>query len=177
MFVNKDGSISKTPVTKTINNIEWLDYRQYRDKISLWQVVFHIVCLFPIFGWGLAIVSWCTVRFTCGYWPFFGIRAIEQTNEPIKIYCDKKGKLGLYANKRRVTSAKYISVQQLPTNDYPTFVLESKDKFSTYSLYNHIQGKILFKNSELISYLGNNNVLVRKGGVDNKFSLIGMLIE
>lgn len=94
--INNDGSVSQS-VDKTINNIVWIDYAQYKGKISIIQILTHILFLFPIYGWLLFVLSWCCIRFIRGYWPFFGIQAIEDTDNPIKIYCNKDGKLGLYA--------------------------------------------------------------------------------
>jgi len=169
-YINHDGSVTQSS-RKAINNIDWLDYKQYKGKISALQIIAHIICLFPFFGWGLAVISWCSIRIARGYWPFFGIRAIENTNEPIKVYCNDKGLLGLYAKKHRITSAKYVSVQSLPTVEYPTYILESNGK---YCLYNYTQGKILFKDSDKITYLGDNTVLVEQKGKSDKYSLIGM---
>lgn len=172
-YINNDGSVTQS-AKRYINNIEWLDYRKYKGKVSAIQIIAHIICLFPIFGWGLGVLSWCGIRIVRGYWPFFGIQAIENTNSPIKIFCDKKGRLGLYSKKHRITSAKYVSVQLLPTVDYPAFVLEYEGK---YCLYNYTQGKILFKDSDSITYIGDNTVQVTREGKSAKYSLIGMCIS
>lgn len=172
-YINNDGSVTQSS-KRYINNIEWLDYKQYKGKWSTGQVIACIICLFPIYGWLLGLLSACGIRIACGYWPFLGIQAIENTTSPIKIFCDKKGHLGLYAKKRRITSAKYVSVQQLPTVDYPAFVLEYNGK---YCLYNFIQGKILFQDSDKITYLGDNTVHVEKLGKIAMYSLIGMCID
>lgn len=169
-YINRDGSVTHTMV-KTINNIEWVDFAQYKGKYSAWQIILHLLFLFPIFGWGAWVITWCGVRLLRGYWPFFGIRAIESTDNPIKVYCDKKGKLGLYANKHRITSSIYNSVKLLPTIDYPAFIMESNGKFS---IYNYTQRKLLFKDSDNIKYLGDNTVLIQKGDKQEKYSLIGM---
>lgn len=171
-YINDDGSATQSS-KRYINNIEWLDYKQYKGKRSAIQVIACVICLFPIYGWGVGLLSCCGIRIARGYWPFFGIQAIENTNSRIKVFCDKKG-LGLYAKKRRTTSAKYVSVQQLPTVDYPAFVLEYNGK---YCPYNFIQGKTLFHDLDKITYLGDNTVHVEKMGKVAKHSLIGMCIE
>lgn len=172
-LINKDGSVTLSTV-KTINNIKWIDYAQYKDKISVLQVILHILFLFPIFGWGIWVISWCGIRISRGYWPFFGILAIESTSNPIKIYCNKKEKLGLYTNKHRITPAKFDSIQSFPTEDYPVFVLGLNGQ---YCVYNYIQGKYLFKGSQRITYLGGNTVLVEQKGKSSKYSLIGMRMD
>lgn len=140
-YINNDGAVTQSS-KRFINNIEWLDYKQYKGKWSTSQVIACIICLFPIYGWVIGLLSSCGIRIACGYWPFLGIQAIENTDSPpIKIYCDKNGRLGLYTKWYRLTAPRYSSVQQLPTPDYPAFVLEKDEKFC---LYNYIQGKILF---------------------------------
>lgn len=172
-LINKDGSVSHYPTIKVINNIEWLDYKQEKGKYTVTQIAFLILCIFPIYGQLIYLLTSLLFRMICGFWPFFGIRAIEQTDEPIRVYCNKLGKLGLYAKKRRVTPARFDSVQQLPTIDYPAFILGREDGFC---LYNYVQGKILFSNSEKITYLGDNTVLIRQNGKESKYSLIGMYL-
>lgn len=171
--INNDGSVSQS-VEKNINNIVWIDYVQYKGKMSILQILIHILFLFPFFGWLLFVLSWCCIRFIRGYWPFFGIQAIEDTNNPIKIYCNKDGKLGLYAKKHRITSAKFDTIQDIPTNGYPAFIMGSNGQFC---IYNCIQGKFLFKGSTKITYLGDKAVLVNLNGKTVKYSLIGMCLE
>ncbi len=171
--INNDGSVSQS-VEKTINNIVWIDHAQYKGKMSILQILIHILFLFPFFGWLLFVLSWCCIRFIRGYWPFFGIQAIEDTDNQVKIYCDKKGKLGLYAKKHRITSAKYDTIQYLPTNGYPAFIMGMDGIFC---VYNYTQRKILFKDSTKITYLGDNAVLVNRKGKTVKYSLIGMCLE
>lgn len=172
-FINNDGSVTQSTV-KTINNIAWIDYAQYKGKVSAIQVILHILFLFPIFGWGAWVISWCGVRISRGYWPFFGIRAIENTDDSIKIYCNKEGKLGLYTKKHRITSAKFDSIQSLPTEDYPAFVVWLNNQCC---IYNYTQGQYLFKGSQKITYLGDNTVLVEQKGKSSKYSLIGMCMD
>lgn len=169
-YINQDGSVTQTAV-KTINNITWIDHAQYKGKVSILQILIHVAFLFPAFGWGAFLLSWCSIRIARGYWPFFGIRAIEDTNNPIKVYCNKEGKLGLYCKKHRITSAIYDSVQCLPTENYPVFVL---GKDGSYCLYNYTQSKFFFKDSQKISYLGNNVVSVETKDNISKYSVIGM---
>ena len=159
-IVNRDGSVSQ-PQVKTIKNISWIDHAQFKGEVSALQIILHIVFLFPFIGWGVWLLSWCVVRISRGYWPFFGIRAIEGTDNPIKIYCNKKGKLGLYTKKHRITSAIFDSIQCLPTEDYLAFVLGLDDQ---YCVYNYTQGKYLSKKSNKITYLGDNTVLVEQKG-------------
>lgn len=173
-LINNDGSVSRSSLAKVINNIQWLDYKQEKSKYSAVQIAFIVLCIFPIYGQIIYILTSIVVRITFGYWPFFGIRAIEQVNEPIRVYCNKYGKLGLYAKKHRITSARFDSVQQLPTTDYPAFILGYKNQ---YCLYNYTQGKILFRNSEKITYLGDNTVLIKQNGKELKYSLIGMCLS
>lgn len=173
-LINKDGSVSHCPLIKVINNIEWLDYKQEKGKYSAAQIVFIVLCIFPIYGQLIYILTSFVVRMICGYWPFIGIRAIEQIDEPIRVYCNKHGKLGLYSKKHRITSARFDSVQQLPTIDYPAFILGYENRFC---LYNYTQSKILFKNSEKITYLGDNTVLIKQNGKESKYSLIGMCLS
>lgn len=172
-YINHDGSVTQSS-RKAINNIDWLDYKQYKGKFSFLQIIFLIVCVFPVYGWIIGLISWSVIRKVRGYWPFIGIRAIENSNEPIKVYCNDKGLLGLYTKKQRITSAKYISIQSLPTVEYPTYILESNGK---YCLYNYTQGKILFKDSDKITFLGDNIVLIKKDGKESKYSVIGMRID
>lgn len=164
--INGDGSITRTN-RKTLNNIKWIDYKLYKNKWSAWQV---ILCFVPVFG---ILVLDCIGIFK-GYWPMFGIRAIEDTNNQIKIYCNKNGMLGLCTNKYRITPAKYISIQQLPTNGYPTFICESDGRFC---LYNFIQKKFLFNKSERITYIGDNAVLIENENKKEKYSVIGMRLD
>lgn len=71
-FINKDGTVTVTQSTvKTINNIAWIDYAQYKGKVSALQILLHILFLFPILGWIAWVISWCSVRIWRGYWPFF----------------------------------------------------------------------------------------------------------
>ena len=49
-LINKDGSVSHYPTVKVINNIEWLDYKQEKGKDSATQIAFLILCIFPIYG-------------------------------------------------------------------------------------------------------------------------------
>lgn len=171
--INEDGSITRSN-RKTLDSIKWLDYKQYKGKWSFIQLFFFILCLFPIYGWAVGLLIFLGIKLFKGYWPFVGIRAIEDTNNPIKIYCDKKGLLGLYSQKHRITSAKYVSIQQLPTHDYPAFICESEGLFS---LYNYTQNKFLFKDSEGIRYLGGNAVLIERKNKKEKYSVIGMRLE
>lgn len=171
--INRDGSVTQSTI-KTINSVEWIDFKDFKGKHSFWQYFYCVLCLFPMIGWGLGILTYLGVKIGKGYWPFFGIRAIENTSNPIKVYCDKKGNLGLYTKKHRITNAKYGSIQVVPSPNYPTFILEQNRKFC---LYNFTQGKILFPNSERITYLGDNAVIVVKGGKSSKYSLIGMRLE
>ena len=173
-YINKDGSVTHNSDRKTVNNIDWLDYKQEKSKYSAAQIGFIVLCIFPIYGQLIYLLTSFVVRMICGYWPFIGIRAIEQIDEPIRVYCNKHGKLGLYAKKYRITSARFDSVQQLPTIDYPAFILGYENRFC---LYNYTQGKIRFKNSEKITYLGDNTVLIKQNGKESKYSLIGMYLS
>lgn len=172
-IINGDGSITRYN-RKTLNNIKWIDYKQYKGKWSAWQVIFCILCFAPVYGQILGILVFVCIRIFKGYWPIFGIRAIEDTNNQIKIYCNKNGMLGLYTNKHRITPAKYISIQQLPTNGYPTFICENDGRFC---LYNFIQNKILFNDSERITYLGDNAVLIENENKKEKYSVIGIRLD
>ena len=106
--------------------------------------------------------------------PLKSIFTKPTTNNPIKIYCNKDGKLGLYAKKHRITSAKFDTIQDIPTNGYPAFIMGSNGQFC---IYNCIQGKFLFKGSTKITYLGDKAVLVNRNGKTVKYSLIGMCLE
>lgn len=171
--INGDGSITRYN-RKTLNNIKWLDYKLYKNKWSAWQVIFCILCFAPVYGQILGILVSVCIRIFKGYWPIFGIRAIEDTKDPIKIYCDKKGLLGLYSKKCRITSARYVTIQQLPLHNYPVFICESDGRFC---LYNFIQNKFLFNNSERITYLGDNTVLIENKNKKEKYSVIGMRLD
>lgn len=171
--INGDGSITRSN-KKTLNNIKWIDYKQYKGKWSLAQIIFCVLCLFPVYGWMIGLLTFLSVKLSKGFWPIFGIRAIEDTKDPTKIYCDKKGLLGLYSQKHRITSAKYVSIQQLPTHDYPAFICESDGLFC---LYNFTQNKFLFKYSERITYLGDNTVIIENKNKKEKYSIIGMRLE
>lgn len=171
--INGDGSITRSD-KKILSNIKWLDYKLYKNKWSAWQVIFCILCFVPAYGQILGILVFVCIRIFKGYWPIFGIRAIEDTNNQIKIYCNKHGMLGLYTNKHRITPAKYISIQQLPTNGYPTFICEDKNGFC---LYNHTRRKFLFKGAQSITYEGNNEVLVEIQNTNSKYSIIGMRLN
>lgn len=172
-FINKDGSVTQSKV-KTINNIAWIDYAKYKGKYSALQILISVIFIVPVYGWALWLVSGSIMRIANGYWPFIGIQAIEDTENSIKIYCNKKGKLGLYTKKHRITSAKFDSIQCLPTEDYPAFVLGLNGQ---YCVYNYTQGKYLFKKSNKITYLGDNTVLVEQKGKSAKYSLIGMCMD
>lgn len=171
-FINKDGSVTHSTI-KTINNIAWIDYAQYKEHSAL-QSLISVIFIVPVFGWALWLVSGSIMRIANGYWPFIGILAIEDTKNNIKIYCNKKGKLGLYTKKHRITSARFDSIQSLPTEDYPVFVLGLNGR---YCIYNYTQGKFLFKGSQKITYLGDNTVLVEQKGKSSKYSLIGMRMD
>ena len=163
-YVNADGSITNSE-KKVIDNIDWIDYNQIEDKHTGGQKSAKKFFISPI-GWPFAILFFPIARMVKGYWPYLGIKAIENTTDTVQIYCNKKGKLGLYANKRRLTKAIFDSVQPLPTPDYPVFILEHKNR---YSLYNYTQKKMLFKNSNSITYIGTNMVEVY-----SRYSIIGM---
>lgn len=171
-YVNTDGSITQNVDKKVVANIDWVDYKQIKSKHTSKQKFAKVFFILPI-GWPFAFLSFIIARLIKGYWPFLGIKAIENTSETVKIYCSKKGKLGLYANKRRITRAKYESIQRLPPSDYPTFILEHNYR---YCLYNHIQKKKLFKNSINISYVGNNIVEVSNTKGKTRYSIIGMKV-
>lgn len=172
-YINQDGSVTQT-VVKTINNITWIDHAQYKGKVSVLQILILVAFLFPAFGWGAFVLSWCTTRIVRGYWPFFGIRAIENTGNPIKVFCNKDGKLGLYTKKHRITPARFDSVQRLPIDNYPVFIL---GKDGSYCIYNYTQGKFFFKDSQKITYLGNNVVSVETKDKTSKYSVIGMQLS
>lgn len=171
--VNRDGSVTNS-VCRNINSIDWIDFKQLKGRYSWVEILTMVICVVPVYGWGLFILSSLIGRLVNGYWPYFGIQAIENTDSPIKIYCDKNGRLGLYTKWYRITAPKYSSVQQLPTPEYPAFILEKEGKFY---LYNYTQRKIRFKNSDSITYLGDNTVLVQQNGKLQKYSIIGMRIE
>lgn len=173
-FINQDGSISKNLEKRLVNNINWIDHSRFKGKHSFWQIGAVVLCLFPVWGWGVGILSCIGIRIICGFWPFIGIRAIENSDNEIRVYCNKKGLLGLYSKKHRLTAALYTSVQYVAAEDYPSFILEKNQK---YCLYNYTQGKILFKDSDAISYIGDNNVMVTRNGKTSKFSLIGMCLD
>lgn len=157
-IVNRDGSVSQSQV-KTIKNISWIDHAQFKGKYSLIQALVILLFCIPFYGWGVYLIAGIASSITNGFWPFFGITAIENTTDDIKIYCNKQGKLGLYANAARLTGAHYDSIQSLPTLDYPTFIMESAGKFA---VFNYTQRKLLFKDSDKITYVGNNIVIVEK---------------
>lgn len=165
-YVNADGSITNNE-TKVIDNIEWIDYKQVEDKHTSKQKLAKKFFISPI-GWPFAIIFFPIARWIKGFWPYLGIKAIENTSDMVQIYCNKKGKLGLYANKRRLTKAIFESVQLLPSPDYPVFILKGENG---YCLYNYIQKKMLFKNSYSITYIGNNMIEVY-----NRYSFIGMKV-
>ena len=173
IIVNSDGSLSQSE-KKTISNLNWLDYKQFKGKWSVLQIIWIILLCIPIFGWGVAILFFVVSRIVIGYWPFFGIRAIENTNNPFKVYCNKKGKLGLYTKKRRITPARFRSIQQLSSSDYPVFVVEREGK---YCLYNYVRKKYLFKNAESITLGEDNTIYVERKGKKARYSPIGMCIE
>ena len=124
IIINSDGSVSQS-VKKTIGNIDWIDIKQFQGRWSVLQIILIILLMIPLFGWGIAIIFFPISKIIKGYWPFFGIQAIENTINPFKIYCNKKGELGLYYKKRRITPARFHSIQQLLSNDYPVFIVES----------------------------------------------------
>ena len=173
IIVNSDGSLSQSE-KKTISNLNWLDYKQFKGKWSVLQIIWIILLCIPIFGWGVAILFFVVSRIVIGYWPFFGIRAIENTNNPFKVYCNKKGKLGLYTKKRRITPARFRSIQQLSSSDYPVFVVEREGK---YCLYNYVRKKYLFKNAESITLGEDYTIYVERKGKKARYSPIGMCIE
>lgn len=173
IIVNSDGSFSQLE-KKTIGNIDWLDFKQYKGKWSPLQIIWIILLCIPVFGWCVAILFFIVSRIVLGYWPFFGIRAIENTNNLFKIYCNKKGKLGLYAPKRRITPPRFRSIQQISYNDYPVFIMESNGK---YCLYNVVQKKYLFKGSEKITLGNDTTIYVEKKGNKARYSPIGICIE
>lgn len=173
IIVNSDGSLSQSK-RKTIGNIDWIDIKQFKGRWSVLQIIWIILLCIPIYGWVVGILFFLVFRIIKGFWPYFGICAIENTSNPFKIYCNKKGDLGLYTKKRRITPAKFRSIQQLSSNDYPIFIMERKDKCC---LYNYIKNKFLFKDSESISLGSDNTIYVESKGKKAKYSPIGMCID
>lgn len=173
MILNSDGSLSLSN-KKTVGNIDWIDIKQFKGRWSTHQILWIILICIPIFGWGVGLLFFLLFRIFKGFWPFWGICAIENTSNPFKIYCNKGGKLGLYTKKHRITPAKFHSIQQLSSSDYPVFIMERKGK---YCLYNYVRKKYLFKNSENISLGGDNTIYVESKGKRAKYSPIGMCID
>lgn len=171
--INGDGTIARS-VKKTINNVKWLDYKQYGNKWSWGQIIFCVLCLLPIYGWVIGLITVAGIRLIKGFWPILGIIAIEDSDDPIKVYCNADGLLGLYSDKQRITAAKFDSIQQLPTNIYPTFVCE---KDGVCCLYNYTRGKFLFEGSERITYVGDEVVLIERQNKVDKYSIIGMRLS
>lgn len=169
-IVNRDGSVSQ-PQVKTIKNISWIDHAQFKGKYPLLQILGMLLFCVPVYGWALYLIFGFLSMIEYGFWPFFGITAIEDTPDDIKIYCNKHGKLGLYAKASRITGPHYDSIQSLPTPDYPSFIMERTGKFA---VFNYTQRKLLFKDSDKITYVGDNTVVVEKNGKSTKYSLIGM---
>ena len=147
IIVNSDGSLSQSK-RKTIGNTDWIDIKQFKGRWSVLQIIWVILLCIPIYGWVVGILFFLIFRIIKGFWPYFGICAIENTSNHFKIYCNKKGDLGLYTKRHRITPAKFRSIQQLSSNDYPVFVVEREGK---YCLYNYVRKKYLFKNAESIT--------------------------
>ena len=105
---------------------------------------------------------------------FFRNTCNRNTNNPFKIYCNTKGKLGLYTQKKRITPARFRSIQQLLSSDYPVFVVEREGK---YCLYNYVRKKYLFKGAESITLGADNTIYVERKGKKARYSPIGMCIE
>lgn len=172
IIVNSDGFLSRSE-KKTINNIDWIDFKQFKGKWSVPQIIWIILLCVPVYGWGVAVLFFVICRIVKGFWPFYGIRAIENTDNPFKIYCNKKGKLGLYTKKHRITPARFCSIQQLLSNEYPVFIVERKNKCC---LYNYVQNKYLFKDAEKITLGSDNIIYVERKGKRARYSPVGMCI-
>ena len=173
IIVNSDGTFSQSE-KKTIGTIDWLDFKQFKGRWSAIQIIWIILLCIPVFGWGVAILFFVVSRIALGYWPYFGIRAIENTNNPFKVYCNKNGKLVLYTYNHRITPPRFRSVQQISSSDYPVFIMERKGK---YCLYNFVRKKYLFKDTGSITLGADNTIYVEKKGNKARYSPIGMCIE
>lgn len=169
--VNEDGSVTKVSINK-LSDIEWIDYNKV-EKGSLGYVrmlLFFVYYVNPIF-WPATLIY----RLRWGSWILFEPLALENTNDKIRVFCNRKGKLGLYhINRGVILQAIFDSIEKLPTFDYPSFILKKKGKFC---VLNYTRKKIIFKVSDKITYLGNNTVIIEKNGKSTKYSLIGMCIE
>ena len=173
IIVNSDGSLSQSK-RKTIGNTDWIDIKQFKGRWSVLQITWVILLCIPIYGWVVGILFFLIFRIIKGFWPYFGICAIENTSNHFKIYCNKKGDLGLYTKRHRITPAKFRSIQQLSSNDYPVFIMERKGK---YCLYNYIRNKYLFRNVDSISLASDNTIYVENKGKRVRYSPIGMCID
>lgn len=64
--INGDGSITRSN-RKTLNNIKWIDYKQYKGKWSPFQIIFCILCLFPVYGWMIGLLTFIVVKLSKGF--------------------------------------------------------------------------------------------------------------
>lgn len=177
-LINRDGSVSHYTMVKVINNIELLDYKQVKGKYTAIHIAFFVLCIFPIYGQVIYLLSSLTIRRMCGYWPFFGIRAIKQKNVPIRIYCSIQDRMRLYAKKQRVTPSIFHSEKRLPTIDCPAFIycpafILGRQK--QFCLYNYNRNNFYIRILKII-YLGDNPVLIMQNGKKSKFPLIWMCL-
>ena len=66
-LINKNGSVSHYPMVKVINNIERLDYKQDKGKYMVTQFAFLILCIFPIYGQLIYLLTSLLYRMRCGF--------------------------------------------------------------------------------------------------------------
>lgn len=175
-YINKDGTVTPKNSKKTVRDIEWIDFKRInRCNYSVVEIFCILIYMIPVYGWLALLIDIVANKIYLGewVWPFQPIVAIQDTSDSVKIYCTKNGKLGLYS-KKRLTPAIFDSIEQLPTADYPAYILGYDDKFC---LYNHVQRKVMFKKSTDIIYIGNHVILVKKDDKGTKYSLIGMRLK
>ena len=153
----------------TYESIRWMDYRNLKHKWSFWQILLAIIFLVPFIGWALCVLFFLCFRLLRGFWPIWGIRYIEATDDSVKIYCNRKRKLGLYGRYSRLTSARFVSVQRIMVNNKSVFILERKNKFC---IYNSVQRKFLFVRSNKIEHIGKGEFKVTKKGNTGHFFVI-----
>lgn len=171
-YINSDGSVTQHSSKKTVNDIDWLDFSQINGKSFTNNDIFGgIICAIPLYGWLIALICILVLKFQFGtwYWPFCSIQAIEDNDDEVKIYCNKKGALGLISKNRRLTPALFSSIEKLPIEKHPVYILELNKKLY---VYNHINKRIILNGLDSIIYDGNTSMTYVKDGKKIRYSLI-----
>lgn len=171
-YINKDGSVTHNSCRRTVDNIDWIDFSQINGKsLTNIDIIAGIICAIPLYGWliALSVLIWIKFEFGVWYWPFCSIQAIEDNNEEVRIYCNKRGTLGLMSKSKRLTPAVFTSIEKSPVGKYPIYILDVNNKLY---LYNHIKKRITLRGVDSIVFDSNTSVTYVKDGKRIRYSLI-----